>query len=142
MANTSAAQDITVGANLDAILLPGLDTSVIVAATTKTALEALNIPAQWVVAGMTYRLLVKTIIGMAMIVQRTDGVGSRVVLAGNLDSTMSSLSIPTQNAIRDGSDSLALNRSALIASTPLRTILQTLGDQLVASRQFQLGGAL
>ena len=133
-ANTTAPQDVTISANVDAILLPGLDTTVLVAATTKTALEALNIPAQWVVAGMTYRALLKSIIGMAMIVQRTDGMGSRVVLAGNLDTQMSTFSTLTQNAIRNGSDSLALNRSTLVATTPLRTILQTLGDQLVAIR--------
>lgn len=137
-AAASGAQETTIAANSDATVIPPLDNTVAVNAT-KNALEALNMPAQWVTAGMTYRTVLRITIGMAQLIQRVQGLGVTVVLAGNLDKTMAQLSATVRNAIATACDQLGIDRTNIIATTTLRAALQDFGQQFSTGRTVSLG---
>jgi hypothetical protein len=129
-----AAEDTAIGANADAIVIPPLDNTVAVNAT-KNALEALSIPAQWVISGMTYRTVLRTIVGMANFAQRCEGINpsARLSLTGNLDKTFSQLPAATRSVLTTASDSLGLDRSGVTGATTLREILRILAQQIIAN---------
>lgn len=128
-ANTSAGQDTTLGANADVIVVPPLD-NVVALVATKNALEALNIPAQWITGGMTYRAVLRVLVGMAAFYVRTvDTFGTALTLAGNLDKTLSQLTAGQRSALSNASDSLGLDRSSITVSTTVREALRIIGQQ-------------
>lgn len=137
-ANTSPAQETAIGANADAIVIPALDTTVALVAT-KNALEGLNVPAQWVTAGMTYRTVCRVVVGMACFIQRCDGLGQKIALAGNLDKTLSQFTAAVRQSLADASDSLGLDRSAVTGATTLREAMRIAGQQFAAGTTINLG---
>lgn len=137
-AAASAAQETSVSANADATVIPPLDNAVAVNAT-KNALETLNMPAQWVTAGMTYRTVLRVTIGMAQLIQRVTGLGVTVMLAGNLDKTMAQLSAAVRNAIAQACDELGIDRTGIVGSTTLREALRIFGQQFAQGRTVSLG---
>lgn len=128
---SNASQDAAIAANADVRQIPPLDNVVAVAATQQ-ALEDLNIPSQWVVAGMTYRSVLRVVIGMAQLVQRMKGMGLPVVIAGNLDKTMSQFSAAIRQGLSDAAVSLDLDVSGISGATTLREALRNAGEQFVA----------
>lgn len=137
-ANTTPPQDAALALNADVILVPALDLPVAVVAT-QTALEALNIPAHWITAGMTYREVLRALVGIAQLLQRCDGLGLRFQLVGNLDRTIASLTVNVRQVLADAADSLGLDRSTIIGTTTVRQALRILGAQFIAGRTIQLG---
>lgn len=137
-ANASPPQDSTIGANADATVIPALDNTVAVTAT-KNALEALNMPGQWVTAGMTYRSVLRVAIGMAQLFQCVWGIlGAQVSIAGHLDDTIGSFPLSVRNAIAQACDTLNIDRTNIISGTLLREALRDFGQQFV-TRGVSLG---
>lgn len=130
-ANCSPAQEATVAANADVILVPPLDNTVALVAT-QNALEALNIPAQWITAAMTYRDVLRALVGAAQFIQRCSGLGVPLKLAGNLDTQMSALPANIRQVLAAASDSLGLDRSTVTGTTTVRQIIRIAGQQFVA----------
>jgi hypothetical protein len=137
-AAASPAQETSVGANVDAIVVPTLDGNVAVNAT-KTALEGLGVPAQWVVAGMTYRQVLRIVVGMAAFAQRCNGLGLRLAIAGNLDKTMGQIPVPTRTMLATAADDLGLDRSQVLVTTTVREVLRMMGQQFVSGIGVALG---
>lgn len=137
-ANASPAQETAIGANADAIVVPPLDNTIALVAT-QNALEGLNVPAHWLTAGMTYRTVVRVVVGMACFVQRCDGLGQRVTLAGNLNSQISTFSVGVRNTLAAASDSLGLDRSQVTGTTTLREAMRIAGQQFATGTVIQLG---
>jgi len=132
-AATSPAQDTAVEANADATLIPALQTLVNVA-QTQTALEALNIPAQWVTSAMTYRTVLRVVVGIAQFIQRTDGLGQKLTLAGRLDLTMAQIPVAIRDALIAAADSMNIDRSEITGTTTVREALRNLGEQFARRR--------
>lgn len=138
-ATTTPAQETTVAANADARLIPPLDNAVNVAATQQ-ALEDLNMPAQWVTAGMTYRAVLRVTVGMAQLLQRASAIlGSQIRPTGNLDRTLGSLPVATRNAIAQACDELGIDRTGMVGSTTVREALRDFGQQFAQGRTIALG---
>ncbi len=137
-ANASPAQETTIGANADAIVVPPLDNTIALVAT-QNALESLNVPAQWLTAGMTYRTVVRVVVGMAAFAQHCRALGQRVALAGNLDRALSTFSVEVRDILAAASDSLGLDRSSITGATTLREAMRIMGQQFVAGRGVALG---
>jgi hypothetical protein len=136
-ANTTPAQDAALALHADVILVPALDLPVALV-TLQTALEALNIPAQWITAAMTNRDVLRALVGMAQLLQRCTGLGVSFKLAGNLDLTMSQLSVAVRTVLASASDSLGLDRSTIVGTTTVRQALRILGKQFLDGRGVQL----
>jgi len=132
-AATSPSQDTAVDANADATLIPPLQNSVNVA-QTQAALEALNIPAQWITSAMTYRTVLRVVVGIAQFIQRTEGLGQKLTLAGRLDLTMSQIPVAIRDALLAAADSLNIDRSAIVGTTTVREALRDLGQQFARRR--------
>lgn len=137
-ADATPAQEAAIGANADAIVIPALDGTVALAAT-KSALEGLNVPAQWVTAGMTYRTVCRVVVGMACLIQGCDGLGQKIALAGNLDKTLAQFSQAVRDNLAAASDSLGLDRSAVTGTTTLREAIRIAGQQFAAGKTIHLG---
>lgn len=137
-ANCDPAQEASVAANADVTLIPPLDNNVAVNAT-KAALENLNVPAQWVTAGMTYRTVLRVTIGMAQLIQRASAIlGTPLSIPGNLDKTISQFSVAIRNAVARACDELVIDRTDIVGSTTLREALRDFGQQF-AQRGVTLG---
>lgn len=136
-ADTSPAQEAVLVLNPDVFLVPALDQQIALTAT-QNALETFNIPAQWVTAGMTYREVLRGIIGMAQLIQRTQGLGVKFRLAGKLDRTIGSLAANVQQVLADAADSMGLDRSNVTGATTVRSALWILGKQFLDGRGVQL----
>ncbi len=132
-ANTTPAQDATLGGHVDVIVVPPLDNTIALTAT-QNALESLNIPAQWLTAGMTYRTVLRVVIGMAAFyIKAVDQFGAALPLAGNLDKTLSQLSAAVRTALANSSDALGLDRSSITGATTVREALRIIGQQFASN---------
>jgi hypothetical protein len=134
----AATADASVAAQADVTTIPPLDNTVAVVAT-QNALEGLNMPAQWVSAGMTYRTVLRVVVGMAQLVQRVRGLGTPVVLAGNLDRTVNSFSAGVIANIATACDQLGIDRTNITGTTTLREALRIFGQQFAAGNTIVLG---
>jgi hypothetical protein len=131
-ADTTSAQDASISANADAILVPPLDNTVSVTAT-KNALESINVPAHWVTAGMTYRQVLRVICGFGQLLHQVEAQIGEITLAGNLDKTLGQLSASVRTALAQASDNLGLDRSTVTGTTLLRDALKVAGQQLAVT---------
>lgn len=137
-AETSPAQQTSIGANADAIVVPPLDNQIALVAT-QNALEGLNVPAQWLTAGMTYRTVLRVLVGMANFAQTCDGMGLQLVLAGNLDKTLGQFSAQTRAILASAADTLGIDRTSISGTTTVRETLRIMGQQFAAGTAISLG---
>lgn len=105
--------------------------SVSVRDTVRGKLEALNVPAGWVVVGMSYQTVLHYTFAFFQILQRWVGLGGGTVFTGGvtLDTQFGSLGATAQQRIRDVAASFGMDSSGITSTTTLRTILKTLADQ-------------
>jgi hypothetical protein len=130
-ADTSPAQDAALGADTEVRVIPPLDDTIAVNAT-KQELEDMGMPAQWVTAGMTYRTVLRFVVGMAQLLQRASTIfGSSISPAGKLDLTLGSLSQTLRDALAQACDEFGINRTGMVGSTTLREALRDFGQQFV-----------
>lgn len=140
-ADTTPAQDAFLAAQLDVRAIPPLDNTIGAGALpqVKAGLEALNIPAQWVQVGMTYRTVVRVTVGMSQLIQRTEGLGDKLTIPGNLDLTMAQIPAGKRTTAQTAIDSMGLDRTQIVGSTTLREALRIIGEQFAAGRSISLG---
>jgi hypothetical protein len=145
VADLSAAQittlqgfsDVTlIPANLDATLTAGQVT------TTQTALEAANIPAGWVTTALTWRQVLRTVLGMFTLLQRFKGIHGPVRLFGGaitMNSQINDISQPARGNFTTAATSLGYSTAGITGTTTIRSALKTLADQMTA-RSYLFGG--
>jgi hypothetical protein len=138
-ANVTAGEHTTIAANADVTAVPAnLDTTVGAALSiTQTKLELANIPADWVTSGMTWRTVLKWTIRMLLLMQRfdgLDGLAARFFASGlTLDSTVNDLPAGARTRLDDAAANWGLDTSSITLSTPIRTALRVLGQQMTFS---------
>jgi hypothetical protein len=141
-AEVTNAEHTAIAANADVIVVPANLDNTIGAnlATVQAALESLNIPADWITAGMTYRAVLKWIARLFLICQRFQGLaGGRLFPAGiTLASTVGDLSASVRQKLTQGAQSLGLDTSNITLATTMRAALKDLGNQMTLP--ISLGG--
>jgi hypothetical protein len=128
---TAHSDVLTVPANLDGT------PSAAAVTTTRTALDALQIPSAWVNTSRTWRTIVRVVIGMFILNQRfwvqrgnTIGNGQHSIFGGlSLDATVSQIPAGARADLDIVCASLALDTSAITGSTTIRAMLQNFGLQ-------------
>lgn len=129
------ADVLTVPANLDSNPTAGAVT------TTQNALEALSIPAGWVNTSLTWRTIVRVVIGMFVLNQRywvisgnELGNGRRSIFDNvNLNSTVSQIPAQARAWLDAAAASMNLDTSGITGSTTIRQMLQIFGQQFAAN---------
>lgn len=129
--DVTAAQHTAVMANSDVRAVPTDLDSTITSAARNAIVNAFNvasIPSGWVVVGMTYRELVRRLIGIFRFVQAIQGRGFRFLM-NNLDATVSELSQATLLALQSAAMKLELSTTGFTVATTVRQILTSFGQQ-------------
>jgi len=145
-ADTNSVLDAAIQAAPDAWRLPdNLDQRVSagVLSAVQNAMEARNIPSQWVTTLATYRDLLREVNGMFSLLQTYLGItGQRSLVIGGsvtLNTTMNQLPASVRNNLRNAATQLGVNTSAIAGNTPLREALQIVGEHFLDTA-FVLGG--
>jgi hypothetical protein len=141
IADVTNAEHTAVSANADVRAFPAdLDTTVNAGARTTIVdtLEAMRVPAQWVTVGMTYRALLRRLVGMFFVLQSLEERNIRL-LSANLDAPVSSLAVGARQALEGVGLDLSFDSSAVHGSTSLRAVLAGIGAQF-AARSFKARG--
>jgi hypothetical protein len=121
--NVMANADVrALPANLDGTITNGTRTTIV------NALEAANIPAQWVSNGMTFRVFLRCLVGVFRILQGVHGRKFRLLQAA-LNDPLSSLPANVRQALQEIAQSMSLDTTGITASTTLRAALTALGNQ-------------
>lgn len=132
--DSTDAQHTALTANADVRAFPAdLDTTVTAGnrAAIVNALEALNVPAQWVANGQTFRVVLRRLVGMFLLLQRVHGRGFRFLQA-SLDSQVSALPANVRQSMQDAAADLQLSNAGITGTTTLRAALATIGAQFDA----------
>lgn len=145
-ADVSNADDTAIAAEADVLKVPdNLDATLGAGAvaTVQAALEAREIPSQWVTGAFTYRRLIRIINAMFAFVTRFAAVNSFIqpLLSGlvTLDTTFASLSAANRQRLLDTAASFSFNTDGFTGASTMRQILKGVADQW-GEREFQLGG--
>lgn len=134
-ANVTNAQVTTLSGNADVVMVPAnIDNTITAGAlpTVRDALETLHIPGTWITAGTTtYRELLRMVCGLAQFAQVFHGMFNQLLIPDqiNLDQTWGNLPQQWQDNLRACADSLHYDYSQVSASTTVRAILLSLGNQ-------------
>jgi hypothetical protein len=135
--NILEADDAIVSAHTDVFTLPtNLDNQVSGALTqVRNALEALNIPGNWVAANNTFREVTRMVCGLFQFLQQLNGVTSTRLFSSGI--TLATRFNQLPQAVRDSmilaATNLGINTSSLSGSTTLRIILKTLADYWIST---------
>ena len=121
--------------NLDTEPLPSERTAL------QAWLESRKVPADWIVAGQTFRQILRILWGMFQYMQRLHGTTPDRLFAGGvtLDSTFGSLPSSMQLSMIEAGVSLGYPVGAFVSTDLLRTTLKKVGD-LWGNRLLILGG--
>jgi hypothetical protein len=140
-ATNTAAQDAALAKQPGVIKLPdNLDQQIGGGlAAVQNALEAINIPADWLTASMTYRQAIKTVMGIFSFLQRYVAVtGVQLpVLDGKtvaLSTIFGSLPAQAQQRLLDTAKSFGFNTSGLTSGSTMRQVLKAISDQWAAQQ--------
>lgn len=122
------ADVLTLPANLDATLTAGQVT------TTQNALEAANLPAEWVSTAFTWRQVMRIVCGIIQMNQRFKGrMGAKLFGGGiTLNSTVGDLPANVRQKLQEAAESFGLDTSGVTLQTTLRAVWRNLGTQLQA----------
>jgi hypothetical protein len=140
------AQKSFLQAQPDAVAVPPIDNTIGAGALGQVqgGLESLRIPADWVQVGMSYRMVLRVVVGMAQFLQRTAGLGNPVKLptGAALDLTMAELSAANRQTLQDAAATMPggpLDVSAIGPTTTVRQVLYILGQQFADGRAISFG---
>lgn len=144
-ADLSVADDALVVATADGFALPrDLDQTLTAgqASAVQARLETAKIPAHWVSASLTWRQVLRTTIGMSLILQRLTAVNTTNFFSvAVLDSAVSTLPVQVRTDLLAVATSLGLDTSSISGSTTIRQALRICGEQLRDSnREFLFNG--
>ncbi len=109
-------------ADLDTVVTSGARTQIV------NALEALNVPAQWVANGQTFRIVLRRLAGIFALQCNMEGRALRFLQA-SLDSQVSTLPQAVRNGMQDAADALGLSTTGITGTTTLRAALAAIGAQ-------------
>lgn len=132
--DATPAQHAALIANPDVSALPAdLDSTVTGGARTQIVndLEGLNVPGQWVANGQTFRVVLRRLVGIFMLLQRVHGRGFRF-LQQALDNQINTLPANVRQAMQDAAADLNLSTSGISGATTLRAALAAIGAQFDA----------
>lgn len=132
-ADVSAGQITTLQGLPDITLIPAnLDNQLGGAlGQVQTALEALNLPADNIVATWTYRQVLRGVIAIYLVSQRFEGLRRARIFGGGitLTSTLGDLSTAARQSLQDAASQLGYDYSGLTLSSTLREVLKKLALQ-------------
>jgi hypothetical protein len=148
-ADLTPAQVTSLQAQADAMVLPSTLDALLTAGqvtTVQTTLEALPVPAEWVTTALTWRTVIRAVLGMfrfmAVFARRffqMTGTTTPVFTTGvDLTRTFLSLPGPVRQTLSDTADELRLDRTGVISTTTLRQLLKSIGLQM-AQRPLAIG---
>lgn len=140
-ADVTNGQHTSLMANADVLAAPANLDNVLtaqVANTAQTQLEALNIPAQWIAAGLTWRQVVKRLAGMFDFCQRVQG-RHQLLNGVGLNDTVGDIPQGVRQALADAADDLGLDRSDITLATTIREALRLMGLRRSAATIFLRG---
>lgn len=121
-------------AQSDVVKIPqNLDGNVTAGAlsTVRAELEALGVPGNWITTSHTYREVVRFVAGLFLFAQRHHEMHNQEIRPAGVDlgDTWGDLSAAWRENLQLTADSFEYDYSGVNASTPLRVILKSLGDQ-------------
>lgn len=136
-ADVDATQDALLAGQADVVGVPPLDNAIHNATArnkVRSMLEASNVPGTWVNTGMTYRSVLRVVLGLFQFHNRVVARLSRRVWDGSisLSTTVNQLPQPVADHLRNAADDLGLNYSAVTGTTTLRQLLLGIGQQFAA----------
>lgn len=129
--DSTDAQHTALTANADVRAFPAdLDSAVSAGnrAQIVNALEALNVPAQWVANGQTFRVVLRRLVGIFLLLQRVHGRGFRF-LQQALDNQINTLPANVRQSMQDAAADLQLSTGGITGTTTLRAALTAIGAQ-------------
>lgn len=128
-ASLSAQIDVTKFADdLDTQLGAGL-------AAMQIALEATNLPAEMLTSGMTYRTVIRGIMGIHRVAQCMRGKGFRIFAgAVTLPTTLNSLPVAARTALSECATSLGYDQTGITGASTIRQMLAKIVQQAAPSR--------
>lgn len=143
--NVTPAQHTLLAAQSDIVVIPtNIDNNVGAAnlATVQAALENLHIPGDAVVAGTTYRQIIRGVTAIFAVAQRFDGMaGGRLFPVGvTLSTQLSDLSANIRQKLQQAATDLGYDYGGLTLTSTLRDVLKTLANQ--TAPQTMLGVAI
>lgn len=144
-ADVDTATDLLLGAQVDVRRIPDdLDQTLgAQQVAVASALEALNIPSQWLTGSLTYRQVLRIVAGIFALLQRFPAItrNANRLFGGavTLDTQFNQLSLATRQALRDTATDLKLDTSGFTSTSTLHEILRGVGQQY-SQRAFVLGG--
>ena len=142
VADVDATQHTFISGRADVVSVPDLDTTVANVSQrnrVRSYLEGFSVPGNWIIVGMTYRGILRIVLGMFQLHNRAVAILGRGVGSGNLDLTVSEIPADLRLALAQAATDLGLDYSAVTPTTTLRAVLKGAGDQF-ASRSFGIGG--
>jgi hypothetical protein len=143
VADVTPAQHATISGNSDVISLPqNIDNQIAASLTAvQTALESINVPADWVTSGMTYRQIMRLVSAMFLFTQRLHGVASLRIFTGGvtLSTRFNQLPAGVRQNLLDAANSMSFDTSSLSGTSTIRQILKTMADQW-GSQPINVGG--
>lgn len=145
-ADLSAADDTTLEGQADVLALPvDLDQTLTAGQVTavQNKLEAINLPSAWVNTTRTWRYVLKAVLGIMAFMQRFCGMQQAALFSGtvSLDTTFNQLPVAVRNKLQQAAVSMGLDTTGLSGSTPIRTILRNVGQQL-EQQPFEFSGVV
>jgi len=132
VADLDAGQHTTLNANGDVLAVPSLANTVGAAlATVQSKLEAKNVPADWVTAGMTYQQVLARVIRLVGLMQRFHGMFGRLFIGGlTLNSTISQIPAGARTRLATAAQSMGAVTTSITGATTIRAALVIVADQL------------
>ena len=109
---------------------------------TQSALESINVPADWVLPSMTFRQIIRIVLGMFMFFQRYQGLYGNIRIFGSgvtLGTTFGQIPAAVQASLSATALDLNLKTTGLTSSTTVRQILKSMANQF-ASVPIFVGG--
>lgn len=132
--DTDVATHATLAANVDVAAFPANIDAQVGAnlSTVQTQLEGFNIPGDAVMAGTTYRTILRGIIAIFSAMQRYSALTGNVLVFGagvNLDRTLGSINVSVRNALQLACDQLHFDTAGLVGTSTIRELLKKLALQ-------------
>lgn len=135
--DVTVAQHAALTAHLDVLAFPlALNTAVgLGLAAAQTALESMNIPADWLRATHLWSDILRLVATIFQFTQRLQVFqpGPTFPVGTTLDTRWNELPISVRNAMQAAAVNLGYSVTSLNGAVPLRTILKALGDQFRGS---------
>lgn len=145
IADVTSPQDNLLRNQADVLAVPPLDNSInnnSVRDTVRNYLEAASIPGSWINTGMSYRAILRIVLGLFYFHNRLVVRVQRRFWDGTitLDTTVGQLTLEAIQQARNTADDLGLDYSAVTSATTIRQLLLGVGQQF-SNRSLKISGA-